>query len=158
MAVMVEECTKTKSGKGLRVKLSGTWYNAFLDSGLDQQVGRLIEAEIRTHDKYGAGVVGWKPVSGVTPVTSAPPPQAAAPLPSVSAPPLPAAGGAPPAFDPDEPVYAKPSDNVAPWWMPFVSNTVAHAIEKGLIGTPEAINQWALKAAQVAVAIKEQCK
>jgi len=39
-----------------------------------------------------------------------------------------------------------------------VSNTVAHAIEKGLVTTPVGINEWALKAAQVAQAVKEAVK
>ena len=58
-----------------------------------------------------------------------------------------------------KPVYAgEPGDNIQPWYMAFVSNTVAHAIEKGLITTPLGINEWALKAAQVAQAVKEAVK
>ena len=138
MAVRVEEVTKTKSGKGLRVKLSGTWYNAFLDSGLDQQVGKMIEAEIRTHEKFGAGVHAWVPVAApqVSPPSGSPASPAAA-----------------------APRYAgEPGDNIQPWYSPFMSNVVAHAIEKGLISKPEELNEWALKAAQVAVAVKEECK
>ena len=141
MAVMVEQVTVSKSGKALRVLLGGTWYNAFLDSGLNGQVGKMIEAEIRTHDKFGAGVHTWKPVNAAPQV---------APALAAASPPSPAAAA------PYK--YAEPSDNVAPWYMPFVSNTVAHAIEKGLINSPVGINEWALKAAQVAVATKEAVK
>ena len=149
MAVQIEAVAKTKSGKGLRVKLSGTYYNAFLDSKLDMQpIGTWIEAEIKTHEKFGPYVDGWRPVQGAAPQV-----------------PLPQAGSVPPVPPPAvaapltrEPVYAEPSDNIAPWFMPFVSNTVAHAIEKGLISSPIGINEWALKAAQVAVSVKEAVK
>ena len=142
MAVQVEDVTPTKSGKGLRVKLGGTWYGAFLDSGLNGMKGQMIEAEIITSEKYGPTIKGWKPVAAPQ---VPPPPQ----------------GGFPPAPAPAEaaPRYAweaaQPWDNIQPWFMPFVSNTVAHAIEKGLITTPLGINEWALKAAQVAQAVKE---
>lgn len=34
----------------------------------------------------------------------------------------------------------------APWWMPFVSNTVAHAIQAGIIQNPQQIDAWAVAA------------
>lgn len=36
------------------------------------------------------------------------------------------------------------------WWMPFVSNTVAHAIQAGLIKGPGEISTWARAARNVA--------
>ena len=151
MAVMVEEVMPSKSGKALRVKLGGTWYNAFLDSGLNGMRGQMIEAEIQTNEKFGPSIKGWKPVAAPQ---VPPPPQGGfppAPAPAVAAP--------VPYNQEYKPVYAgEPGDNIQPWYMAFVSNTVAHAIEKGLITTPLGINEWALKAAQVAQAVKEAVK
>lgn len=47
-----------------------------------------------------------------------------------------------------KPVQAAPaapngSNGVAPPWMPFVSNTVAHAISAGLIKEPHELGMWA---------------
>ena len=149
MAVQIEAVAKTKSGKGLRVKLSGTYYNAFLDSKLDMQpIGSWIEAEIKTHEKFGPYVDGWRPVSGAAP--QVPLPQAG------SVPPVPPPAAAAPITR--EPVYAEPSDNVAPWYWPSVSNVCAAAIEKGIITKPEDLNMWALKWAQVCVATKDAVK
>ena len=139
MAVQVEDVTPTKSGKGLRVKLGGTWYGAFLDSGLNGMKGQMIEADIITSEKYGPTIRAWKPVAA----PQVPPP------PQGGFPPAPAPAVAAPQYAGDH------GDNIQPWYMAFVSNTVAHAIEKGLITSPLGINEWALKAAQVAVATKE---
>jgi hypothetical protein len=38
----------------------------------------------------------------------------------------------------------------APWWMAFVSNTVAHAIEAGLIKLPNDMIGWAIAAKETA--------
>ena len=145
MSVQVEEVMTAKSGKSLRVKLGGTWYGANLDSGLNGAKGRMFEAEIQTSEKFGPWIKGWKPVAAPQgPQAGGTPPSSSSPtsLPAVAA-----------------PQYAgEPGDNIQPWYMPFVSNTVAHAIEKGLITSPVGINEWALKAAQVAVAIKETVK
>ena len=149
MAVMVEEVMPSKSGKALRVKLGGTWYNAFLDSGLNGMRGQMIEAEIQTNEKFGPSIKGWKPVAAPQ---VPPPPQGGfppAPAPAVAAP--------VPYNQEYKPVYAgEPGNNVQPWWGPFASNTVAHAIQAGLIKDPVAINQWYLKAAQCAVAAKNE--
>ena len=141
MAVRVEQVTQAKTGKSLRVNLGGQWYGAALDSGINGEVGQMIEAEIET-GKYGPWIRKW--------VASNAAPQAAA-TPSAAGSSLPTPAGA-------APQYAEPSDNIQPWWSPFMSNVVAHAIEKGLIQSPIQINEWALKAAQVAVATKEQVK
>ena len=132
-----------KSQKSLRVKLGGNWYGAGKDSGLDRCKGQLIEAEIQTGE-FGPWIKGWKPAHQAAPQV---PPSASSPSssPAVAAP---VYAGAP----------TVPGDNIQPWFMPFVSNTVAHAIQGGLCQTPEAINQWAMKAAQCAVAIKETVK
>ncbi len=149
MAVRVEQVQPSKSGKALRVMLSGKWYTAFKDSGLDQQVGKYIEAEIEVHDKFGPGIKAWKPVSSAAPQVPPPPSGGLAPAsPAAAAPYV------------REPEYAAPAnqDNISPWWAPFMSNMCAHAIQAGLCKRPEDLNMWALKSAQVAVATKEQVK
>jgi hypothetical protein len=44
----------------------------------------------------------------------------------------------------------------APWWMPFVSNTVAHAIQAGFITQPELVLDWARAAKEAALALGEK--
>ncbi len=145
MAVQVEEVTTAKSGKSLRVKLGGTWYGASLDSGLNGAKGKFIEADIKTSDKFGPWINKRSPSNAAPQV---PPSQQPVPPASVPAAAAPTYAGAP----------TVPGDNIQPWYMAFVSNTVAHAIQAGHCSSPVAINEWALKAAQVAVAIKEQVK
>ena len=157
MAVLVEQVTVTKSGKAYRVLLGGKWYNAFIDSGINNAVGKYIEAEITTSEKYGPGISKW------TYSNAAPQGQSQAGTPPPGHSPSGPAAAAPydernPPPETHERRYAEPSDNIQPWYMPFVSNTVAHAIEKGLIQSPVGINEWALKAAQVAAAVKESVK
>lgn len=132
MLLKVEAVTTAKSGKSLRVMAGGKWYGAGKDSGLSK--GMTVEAETSDGD-YGLWIDKWKPANGSAgqPVSKEPATESAG------------LTGSAPAM----------SDNVAPWYMPFVSNTVAHAIQAGHCTTPDAINQWAIKAAQVAVATKE---
>ena len=40
-----------------------------------------------------------------------------------------------------------------PWWMPFVSNTVAHAIQAGRIEGPAQIEAWASAAKTAAITL-----
>ena len=116
----VEEVTKTKSGKALRVKLAGTWYGGFLDSGLDKAVGKTIEAQITPDKGWGLGIGQWS-------YSQAP----AQPSPANTA--------------------VKPS-NGDRWWLPFVSNQVAHAIQAGRIQTPADMNAWAKAAKECVLA------
>ena len=130
MAVLVESCEKTKSGKAWRVRASGQYYNAFLDSGIENYVGKYIEAEIHTHEKYGSSIAAFKPVAAPqVPVAHAGTPP---PTPAVAAP------------YHREPTYAEPAKlgTVAPYWLPMASNVVAHAIAAGKIETPAAIKTW----------------
>ena len=140
MAVLVESCEKTKSGKAWRVRASGQYYNAFLDSGIENYVGKYIEAEIHTHEKYGSSIAAFKPVAAPqVPVAHAGTPP---PTPAVAAP------------YHREPTYAEPAKpgTVAPWFMPFISNTVNAAIAAGHINTPAGIQVWALAARGAALA------
>ena len=145
MAV-VEVVTQAKTGRSLRVKIGETWYGAALDSGI--QKGMNIEPVVST-GKFGPWIDKWLPSGGPQPTAQIPP----APSSPV------AVGSPPPNFDPEEPaVYTRPSDNVAPWYWPSVSNVCSSAIEKGLITKPEELNMWALKWAQVCVATKDAVK
>ena len=135
MAVLVEKVMMSKSGKALRVLLGPngqTWYNAALNSGLNGMAGKMIEAEIETHEKFGPGIKAWKPSAT----------QNAAPQPSAqaSAPPSsPSVAGAAPAT-PSTPRYAEPSQ--APWWGPMASNVIAHAIAAGKLENPNQVGIW----------------
>lgn len=51
---------------------------------------------------------------------------------------------------------SKPTGGVvAPWWGPFMSNVVAHAIASGAIKEPGQIDAWARQAMRTAVAVSE---
>jgi hypothetical protein len=123
MIGQVESCAPTKSGKALRVKLAGSYYNAYLDSGLDKAVGRAIDCQITPDKGFGLGIGQWtlaKDVPG--PVKEA---------------------------ETRTPV----SSNGDRFYMPFVSNVVAHAIAAGQIKTPADLNQWAKAAYDAAQAL-----
>lgn len=155
--VQVEEVTTAKTGKSLRVKLGGTWYGSALNSGLNGAKGQFIEAEIET-GKFGPWIKAWKPVVGQQNAAPQVPP------PFTPQPAAPAAAATydernpPPNTYEREPQYAKPSDNLTPWYWPSVSNICSSAIEKGLVQDPKQLNDWALGWAQVCVAVKEQVK
>ena len=134
MPVTLEHCERTKSGKALRVKLSGAYYNAFLDSRLDQlPIGAQIEAEITTSEKFGPGVKSWRPYTG----------PGAAP---VAAPATPVAQPATPTTrEPvQEPQYAKPAapNTVAPFWWASFSNIASAAVQAGLIKQATDLQIW----------------
>jgi|SRR5882672_11619927 len=113
----IDEVLPSKSGKAWRVRSGSNWYNAFGDSGIEVHTGKLIEAEITTHEKYGMGIGKYKVVAPGVP-TQAPE------------------------------VSKKPFETVTtvPWYLPFCSNTVAHAISAGLIKEPTDIKVWFLAA------------
>ena len=119
----VEEVTKSKSGKALRVKLGGKWYGAFLDSGLDAVVGKMIDAEIIPNIKFGDGIGQWGMAQGASEAVK---------------------GVA---------ERATSTTNGDRFYMPFVSNVVAHGIAAGAIKSPADINAWARAAHDVAVAL-----
>ena len=50
---------RSKSGKALRITLNGKVYNAFLDSGLDGALGKVIDAQITPDKGYGEGIGQW---------------------------------------------------------------------------------------------------
>ena len=135
MAVLVESCEPTKSGKAWRVKLGGNYYNAFKDSGIENHVGKMIEAEITTSEKYGAGIKAFRLVTAHNAA-----PQVA--VPTAPIPPSPAVAA--PITREREPQYAEPAkpNQIAPWWGPMASNTIAHAIAAGILKSPNEVNVW----------------
>lgn len=76
-------------------------------------VGQTIDAEVSNGD-FGAWIDRWKPVNG-----------SAAPDAVGSSRASPAAAQA-----------------SAPVWLPFASNTVAHAIQAGIITAPNMVEAW----------------
>ena len=119
----IDEVLPSKSGKAWRVRTGQTWYNAFGDSGIEGHVGKVIDAEISTHEKYGAGIQKYKVMeSGL--------------------------GSAPVA--PKTPLQAPNEVTVAPYWLPMASNVVAHAIAAGLIKEPTDIKEWVFGAMNAA--------
>lgn len=118
----IEEVLPSKSGKAWRVKSGGKWYNAFGDSGIEAHTGKLIEAEITTHEKFGPGIQKYKVIEAQSAPT-----QAAETIPARFA--IPNAG-----------------TNTAPYWQTFVSNQVASAIQAGLIKEPSDLKEWTFAA------------
>ena len=133
--VMLEEVSMAKSGKSLRVRLGGSMYGAYLDSGLNNPAlkGSFIVAEIVTLEKGGPWVKAWKPsvVPVAAPVTTPAPTGFPVPSPVETT-------------RQREPEYAKPAapGNVAPYWLQFASNTIAHAIAAGLIKSANDVGTW----------------
>ena len=123
----VDIVENSKSGKSWRVNLQGKWYGAYKDSGILDALQKSIYVITGTLEKGGPWIMKWKMADATTAIAA----PAAAPTPTQKA------------FAP----------NVAPWWMAFVSNTVAHCVGAGLIKTPADINAWAKAAADCAVAL-----
>ena len=119
-----DDVMKSGTGKSLRVKIGAQWFGADLDSGL--QKGSVFSAEVQT-GKFGP----W-----LTEV------DLGASIPPVEAPRGSSVGGSSGGI----PTFP----TVAPFWMPFASNVVAHAISGGLVKTPTDIKAWVLAAKEAA--------
>jgi hypothetical protein len=116
---MIEEVTKTKSGKALRVKFNGAWYGAFLDSGLDGAVGRMVDVAVTPDKGFGLGLGQWKYSQEVVPPPGQPAQQ---PAPSQPAP---------------TPVAQSASGRLAESELRFVSNQLNAAIASKSVTTFE---------------------
>lgn len=127
--VRVDNVELSKTGKSWRVSLGGKWYGAYKDSGILDALQKSIYVITGTLEKGGPWIMKWK-VADQTTALAAPPSTPQRALPGF-----------------------QPGPNVAPWWMPFVSNTVAHAIQAGAIKEPAHIGKWAKAAADTAVAL-----
>lgn len=115
MQMTVESVKATSTGKSLVVKAGGKDYFAKTTSGLMTMAGHTIEAETKDsvfNGKTNTWIEKWAPVQAATQT--------------------PPAGTNAAAF-----VAATPAP-----WLPFASNTVAHAISNGLITAPAQIEAW----------------
>ena len=130
MAMILQSCQPTKSGRAWRCMVGGTYYNAFKDSGIEKYVGQMIEIDIQTSEKFGPSISAFRPVAG----------------PAIAAPGANSPAGGSPASTPPvaAPQYATQNTNVAPWWWPSVSNTWAAAIAAGIIKEPQDLKVWAM--------------
>lgn len=127
MQGIIAQAQKSKSGKTLRIRVGEQWYSTN-NFALESAVGRNVQFEVGTSE-YQGNVIYWaNDAELVTDVGAPQPPQGVAPPPSAAAPSNVAATVEPMAL------------------MPFTSNTVAHAIQAGLITKPEEIHAWASKA------------
>lgn len=123
MQITIDNVSTSKTGKSLRIKSGNDWYGANKDCGLSK--GMTVDAEV-SHGDFGAWIDKWKPIGSAAPQVAG---EAQASTPKASA--VPAVA--------------------APVWSNFVSNQVAHAIQAGLIQSPEQIKVWAAAAKQAFV-------
>src|SRR3990167_9819129 len=139
MKGIVQTVTLSKSGKSYQLQIAGQGYFAKLDSKLDKAVGQAIDFSIDPSD-YKGKVVNWvkewdfdrnPPPSPVTASMVHPNP-------------------------PMQPVYAA-SQSRDRWYMPFISNTVAHAITAGLVKDSPSLAQWSTAAYRAAMQIETAC-
>jgi len=118
---------RSKSGKALRITLNGKVYNAFLDSGLDGAVGKVIDAQITPDKGYGEGIGQW--------AYSKDAPERAAEVAQKAA---------------NRPLEASTGGRLTEPELRFVSNVVGQAIASKTITDPFDIAVWT-KAAAAAV-------
>jgi hypothetical protein len=125
MQLTIENVKTNPSGKSCVVKAGGKDYLAKPTMGLAP--GMTIEAELKEsffNGKTNVWIEKYKAVNG-----------SAAPQTGQSLDASPKGGQA-------------ASAGAAPAWLPFASNTVAHAINAGLVTTPEQVKLWAAAAKQ----------
>ena len=116
----ITEVSPSKSGKSYRVKIAGDWYGAKMDTGVEQMVGKVVEFESQETEKFGPWLISCKVIEGAP-----------------AAPGTPAALLTPP---------SAPSTYNDRYWLPFVSNQVAHAFEAGLIKNYSDMKAWTKQA------------
>ena len=109
---------RSKSGKAFRVTLNGVVYNAFLDSKLDEAVGKVIDCQITPNKGFGEGIGQWAYST-----------QIVQPSPANAV------------------VEASRPNNAQVitdrWWLPFCSNQIHALIIAGVIKDKASLNQWA---------------
>lgn len=136
---VIEDAKMSQSGKSLGLKVGGKWYST-KEFHWQSQIGQQVSF-IGNYQSFGDGGVTW---ANDIVLSNAPGPNSMAPPPQPSAPSARAQGYSPPAS------YSgggqQPASPAAMAYMPFVSNTVAHAIQAGVIKSPEEIYAWAQKA------------
>lgn len=122
----IDSCKTSKSGKSLNIQSAGAWYLAKLDSGLDKLVGKTIDCETETSNYNGQDLT-W--INKYKVYVGTP---AGSPITSV----------------------AQQSNGDIMKFMPFVSNTVAHALQAGLIKESGQVSGWAKAALEAAYALE----
>lgn len=125
MKGIVGSVTLSQSAKSWRVAIGGKTYGANFDTKLDQALGKPIDFEW-DDGKFGLWIKSWD----FDRTRPTPAPQAAV------APPVQSSG--------------QSNGRGDRYWLPFVSNQVAHAIAAGRIQQPTEMMAWA-KAAYTAV-------
>ena len=122
MQLTIENIKTNPSGKSCVVKASGKDYFAKPNIGLS--VGMTIDAETEVSEYNGKQNVWIKKYKAIN-------------------------GGAAPQAGPGAgtSTAANPA-GAAPVWLPFASNTVAHAINAGIIKVPDDVKAWAAAAKQ----------
>jgi len=128
--IRIDEITTSKSGKSWRVKAGNNWYGAGKDLFSEGDKGKTFDVIIEVSD-FGPWInsavdLAHTSSAGNKPTTA-----------TVEAPR--GVSGGIPTFP-----------TVAPFWMPFASNVVAHAISGGLVKTPTDIKAWVLAAKEAA--------
>lgn len=111
------------TAKSIVVTAGGKEYFAKKDSGIT--AGITIEAETEDSEYNGKNycwIKKWKAMAAQPPAQ-------------------------PPAQQKNAPIA---TNGTAPWWMPFVSNITAHAIQAGLITEPRQVEGWATAARNAA--------
>ena len=121
----VTEAKLSKSGKSYIVQIAGQGYFAKLDSKLDQAVGQSIDYSVDPQN-YQGKTINWIRDWDFDRAPSAPP----------------VMGSAIPAQAP-QPAKQSNGDR---WWLNFVSNVVAHAVQAGHIKTTQELRVWAVGA------------
>lgn len=119
MQLTIENVKTNPSGKSLAVTAGGKNYLAKTGCGL--QAGMTIDAELKEsffNGKSNIWIEQYKRVNGS------------------AAPQAPAATGG------GSEANARQPAGAAPVWLPFASNTVAHAINAGIITAPNHIEAW----------------
>ena len=144
MEVRVDEVRLAKSKRCYNLVLSGQKYLGSLDCGLNANIGKWIEAEIKPSNNpdFPAWIGKWVHIAEPNAAPQVPTP----PMQAGTSPPSPAPAAAAPQSSPYR--YAEPSQ--APFWIQFASNVVANAIAAGKIETPNQVGAW-VRAVQNAV-------
>jgi len=125
MKGIVNTVTLSKSGKSYQAQIAGQSYFAKLDSKLDKAVGQAVDFSIDPSE-YKGKVVNWVKDWDFDRGVPTPAPQ--------------------PVQMPAQ--LSQPRDR---WYMPFISNTVAHAITAGLVKDSPSLSQWAIAAYRAAM-------
>lgn len=115
MILAVESVKPTSTGKSLVVKAGGKDY--FAKTGCGISAGTTIDAETKDsffNGKTNTWIEKWKTVSNATPQTTT-----------------------------ETPASSGRNGTSSAAWLPFASNTVAHAITAGLITEPGQVSKWA---------------